>query len=340
MEFGVFYQLPCAEDQNPARRYADTIAQCQLADELGFDNVWLAELHFYSRFSVMPAPLLIAAAVAQTTKRIKLGTAVNLVPLHHPIRLAEEVAALDVLSGGRALFGIGRSSIPRHYDGYGISPEEGRGRFEEGLDLILKAWTNEELEYRGKYYRVDGVKVVPKPIQQPHPPVYIASNSPETFPLVAMGRHNILVTPMIITTDGVLSGLNAYRHTLAEYGHDPSEVKITVNMPAYVARDSKKAKEGFRDTVNNYLDALRQGDGKSRGSERATTLNYDLIYNELAVIGDPRECVDKLRGYRETFGNQEFMFWFNIGGMLPHDEVQRSMRLFAEEVMPSFSKPA
>ena len=153
---------------------------------------------------------------------------------------------------------------------------------------------------------------------------------------MAAGGHTILVTPMIITTDGVLSGLDAYRHTLADHGHDQSKVKITVNMPAYVARDSKKAKEGFKDTVNNYLDALRQGDGKSRGSERAMTLNYDLIYNELAVIGDPQECVDKLRRYQETFENQEFMFWFNIGGMLPHDEVQESMRLFAEEVMPHF----
>ncbi len=98
MEFGVFYQLPCAEDQSPSQRYADTIAQSQLADELGFDSVWLAELHFNPEFSIMSAPLLVASAIAQTTKQIKVGTAVNLMHLHKHVRLAEEAATLDVIS--------------------------------------------------------------------------------------------------------------------------------------------------------------------------------------------------------------------------------------------------
>ena len=334
MEFGVFYQLPCAPDQTPSGRYADLIAQSQLADELGFHNLWLAELHFYSRFSVMPAPLLVAAAIAQSTRNIKLGTAVNLVPLHHPIRLAEEVATLDVLSQGRAIFGIGRGSIARHYDGYGVAIEEGRQRFQEALDMVLKSWTEDELTYQGEFYQADQVQVVPKPIQQPHPPVYIAANSQDTFPIVGAGGHNVLVTPMIISAEGVKSGLASYRQTLSECGYDPGQVKITVNMPAYVAEDNKRARAGFEGTVNNYLGTLRDMGGASRGSNRANELTYDLIHDELAVIGDPDECVRKLKGFQETFGNQEFMFWFNIGGMLPHEEVARSMRLFASEVMP------
>ena len=117
MEFGVFYQLPCAEDQSPVERYADTVAQVQLADKLGYDSAWLAELHFNPSFSIMSAPLLVASAIAQTTQQIKVGTAVNLVPLHHPLRLAEETATLDVLSRGRAIFGIGRGSNPRQFEG-------------------------------------------------------------------------------------------------------------------------------------------------------------------------------------------------------------------------------
>jgi alkanesulfonate monooxygenase SsuD/methylene tetrahydromethanopterin reductase-like flavin-dependent oxidoreductase (luciferase family) len=112
VEFGLFDQLPCTPPQMPASRYADIIAQCQLADKLGLDTLWLAEYHFSPRFSVMPAPLLIASAIAQTIERIKIGTAVNLVPLHQPVRLAEEVATLDILSQGRAIFGIGRGSNP------------------------------------------------------------------------------------------------------------------------------------------------------------------------------------------------------------------------------------
>ena len=108
MEFGIFYQLPCADDQSPAERYADTISQAQLADQLGFDSVWLAEVHFNPRFSVLPAPLLLGSAIAQTTKQLKIATAVNLMPLHHPVRLAEEFATLDVISRGRAILGTGR----------------------------------------------------------------------------------------------------------------------------------------------------------------------------------------------------------------------------------------
>ena len=142
MEFGVFYQLPCGEGQTVSARYDDTIAQARLADELGFDNVWLAELHFNSRFSVMPAPLMVGSAIAATTQRIKIGMAVNLVPLHHPIRLAEETATLDLLSHGRAVFGIGRGSNPRHFHGYGVDVEVGRSSFQEAVDLILQLWTS------------------------------------------------------------------------------------------------------------------------------------------------------------------------------------------------------
>ena len=126
MEFGIFYQLPCGPDQSTVERYDDMIAEAQEADRLGFDSIWLAELHFNARFSVMPTPLLAAAAIAQTTSRIKIGTAVNLVSLHHPIRLAEETATLDILSKGRAIFGIGRGSNATHFEGYGIDQNEGR----------------------------------------------------------------------------------------------------------------------------------------------------------------------------------------------------------------------
>ena len=218
MEFGVFYQIPCGAEQTPAGRYADVMAQAQLADALGYDMAWLAELHFARRFSVMPAPLLMASALSQTTERIMLGTAVNLLPLHHPLRIAEEVATLDVLSGGRAVFGIGRGSNPNHYRGYGVPIEERNDRFVEGLDLALRAWTEDTLDYNGKFYQAENVRLEPKPIQQPHPPVYIASNGADTFPLVGRLGHNILVTPLIISVQGVSDGLAAYRDTLAEYG--------------------------------------------------------------------------------------------------------------------------
>ena len=334
MEFGVFYQIPCGAEQTPAGRYADVMAQARLADALGYDMAWLAELHFARRFSVMPAPLLMASALSQTTERIMLGTAVNLLPLHHPLRIAEEVATLDVLSGGRAVFGIGRGSNPNHYRGYGIPIEERNGRFVEGLDMALRAWTEDTLDYAGRFYQAENVRLEPKPIQQPHPPVYIASNGADTFPLVGRLGHSILVTPLIISVQGVSDGLAAYRETLAEYGHNPDDVKVVVNVPVYVGESEAAAKAYFAPTINNYLDTLRSMQNNSRGSSRASQLTYEAIYDELGAIGTPQQVTARLEWFRELYHPQEFMCWFNIGGMLTNDEVARSMRLFAAEVMP------
>ena len=336
MQFGVFYQIPCGEGQTPAGRYADVMAQVQLADELGYDMAWLAELHFARRFSVMPAPLLMASALSQTTERIMLGTAVNLLPLHHPLRIAEEVATLDVLSGGRAVFGIGRGSNPNHYRGYGIPIEERNDRFVEGLDLALRAWTEDTLDYHGQFYQAENVRLEPKPIQQPHPPVYVASNGADTFPLVGKLGHSILVTPLIITVDGVSSGLATYRETLAEHGHDPAAVKVVVNVPVYVGETEQAAQAGFAPTVNNYLDTLRSMQNNSRGSGRAFQIGYDDICNELGAVGTPQQVIERLQRFQELYQPQEFMCWFNIGGMLINEAVSRSMRLFAEAVMPHF----
>ena len=334
MEFGVFYQLPCADDQSPAGRYSDTITQAVLADELGYDTVWLAELHFNPRFSIMSAPLLVASAIAQATSRIKVGTAVNLVPLHHPIRLAEETATLDIISGGRSIFGIGRGSNPRQFQGYGVDLEEGRGRFQEALDFILKAWASEEFSYQGEHYQAHDLKVSPKPEQKPHPPVYIASNSPDTFGLVGSLGHNILVAPLVVSVQGALDGLDVYRATLAEHGHDPASLNVNVNVPVYVTEDRKKARGGFEETFNNYLGVIRSN--QSAATSRLANMSYDQVYDEYGVIGDPEQCIAKLRSLQEMYHPQEFMCWFNTGGLLPNREVEKSMRLFATEVMPHF----
>ena len=339
MEFGVFYQLPCAVDQTPAARIQDTIAQCQLADELGFDAAWLAELHFNPRFSVMPAPLMIGSAIAQTTKHIRIGNAINLLPLHQPVRLAEEAATLDVLSNGRAIFGVGRGSMPSHFEGYGIDQEEGRERFIEALELVLGSWQQEDFAYDGKYYQAHGVSVTPRPIQQPYPPVYVAANSPDTFGVVGSLGHSILVAPAIVTTEGALTGLASYRAGLAENGHDASTSKVNVNVPIHVAATEEEARAGFTHTVDNYLDTLRdvgRARGASKGSSRADSLTADIVMHEFAAVGTPDQVSAKLERLKDMYEPQEFMCWFNIGGMLPHAAVENSMKLFAKKVMPQF----
>ncbi len=335
MQFGVFYQLPCADGQSDTGRYDDTIAQAQLADELGFDTVWLAELHFNRRFSVMPSPLLVGSAIAATTKRIKIGTAVNLVPLHHPIRLAEETATLDLLSHGRAIFGIGRGSNLAHFRGYGVDIEEGRGAFAEAVDLILEAWTEEELSFAGNHYKVEGVRVEPQPVQKPHPPIYVATNSPDTFGMAGSMGHNILVAPVISTTQGARAGVEEFRKHFNGAAPSPSAAggKVCINVPTFVAEDRKKARAGFEVSINNYLATLRAA-SRGPGRERAMQLSYEIVRDEFAAVGEPEECVAKLRELEQRYRADEFMCWFEAGGMVPHREVEGSMRLFADKVMP------
>ena len=346
MQFGVFYQLPCADDQSDSARYDDTIAQAQLADELGFDTVWLAELHFNRQFSVMPSPLLVGSAIAATTKRIKIGTAVNLVPLHHPIRLAEETATLDLLSHGRAIFGIGRGSNRAHFHGYGVDIEEGRSRFQEAIDLILKAWTEDELSFHGKSYQVEGIRVEPKPIQKPYPPVYVATNSPDTFGMVGAMGHNILIAPVISTTQGAQTGVEEFRKNFRNNFNGvtprqtvtprtPAGGNVSVNVPMYVAENREKARASFEVSINNYLDTLRRT-SQGPGRERAMQLSYEQVRDEFAAVGEPEECVGKLQQLQQRYDAQELMCWFEAGGRVPHSEVKASMRLFAEKVMPHF----
>src|SRR5919109_3077252 len=171
MKFWFFFQLPCAPWQSEHVRYGDTLAQIKHGDDLGFDTAWLAELHFFPEFSVMSSPLIVAAAAAQRTQRIRLGMAVSLLPLCDPVRSAEDAATVDILSQGRLVFGVGRGTNPLHYGGFNIPMEESRDRFSEALEIITQAWTAERVNYEGKYYRVNDLAVYPQPIQSPPPPI-------------------------------------------------------------------------------------------------------------------------------------------------------------------------
>src|SRR5713226_4028568 len=214
MRFGFFDQLPCPPGYSEQQRYQDIIAQIELGDAVGFDTVWLGELHFSRGFSILADPLMVLAAAAQRTKRIRLGTAVTLLPLHNPVKIAEEAAIADILSDGRLEFGVGRGTAPIHYAGYDIPQEESRERFEEALDFIVQAWTQERFSFQGKYFRAPDLSVVPRPVQAPHPPVRIAANSPDTFPLAARRRLPIFATPLINPPDKLKEGLAVYRDAL------------------------------------------------------------------------------------------------------------------------------
>src|SRR6266545_3640170 len=306
MRFGFFDQLPCADADSERQRYRDLIAQIELGDGLGFDTVWLGELHFSRAFSLLADPLMVLAAAAQRTTRIRLGTAVTLLPLHNPVKIAEEAAIADILSDGRLEFGVGRGTAPVHYAGYEIPQEESRERFEEALDFILQAWTQKSFSSHGKYFRARDLTVVPKPVQTPHPPVRIAANSPDTFPLAARRRLPIFATPLINPPDKLKEGLAGYRAAM------PSGVRADAALafPVHVTTSRAKAREECEPSLLRFFreagERLRPfGEADIKSFEafqqvlaRMQRVRFDDIDREMGVFGDPEYCVERVRALR------------------------------------------
>ena len=340
MKFGIFDQLPCADWQSPRQRYQEILEQIQLADELGFAHAWLAEHHFEPDFCISPSPLMIAASAAQRTKRIRLGVAVNLLPYHDPIRMAEDIATLDILSNGRAEFGVGRGS-PTHAKGFNIPLEESRERFLESLRFIIEAWTHEEFSFKGKYFNAEDMLIVPKPIQKPHPTVRVAANSADTFELVGKMGYALFAATIVVPLPTLRESVKQYRQLLVAGGHPVNADELYLLGPLYVAKDAKEARAVPEASVKNFISIGTQSvaglPGLQEATKRLRTMTYDDYCNDIAIFEEPGRCIEKLKSLEEEFHPGEFMFWFNQGGLIDHSKVMESMTLFAQEVMPHFS---
>ena len=342
MRFGFFDQLPCAEGFTERQRYRDILAQIDLGDAEGFDTAWLGELHFTPGFSILPDPLMVLGAAAQRTTRIRLGTAVSLLPLHNPVKMAEHAATVDILSDGRLEFGVGRGTAPVHYAGYDVPMEESRDRFEEALDFILQAWAQPSFSYQGKFFRARDLTIVPRPIQTPHPPIRIAANSPDTFPLAARRRLPIFATPLINPPDKLLEGLAVYRGLLGP----GAAMDTALAFPVHVSRSRAQARQECEPNLLRFfreagerLRPLEAGDVKSFEAFRQVVarmqrVQYEDIDREMGVFGEPDYCVERVRALRRDYGMDEFICYFNQGGAMDHALVRETMILFAREVMP------
>ena len=341
MRFGFFDQLPCPDGFTERQRYKDILAQIDLADALGFDTAWLGEIHFIRQFSILSDPLMTLAAAAQRTHRIRLGTAVTLLPLHSPIKIAEEAAICDILSDGRLEFGVGRG-IARHYPSYGIPPEESRGRFNEALDFIIAAWTNETFSFAGRYFQARDLALVPRPVQTPHPPVRIAANSPDTFPLAAERRLPLFASPLINPPDKLKAGLAVYRDSLPTGYHGDTALAF----PLHVAASREAARQQCEPGLMRFLHvaieaALPQAQDpanieafRDEIRERLSRVTFADMDREIGVFGDPAYCVERIRALQEEYGFDEFIGYFNQGGLMDPELVRATMKLFAETVMP------
>src|SRR6266849_10432114 len=233
------------------------MAQIELGDALGFETAWLGEHHFSRTFSTLADPLMVLAAAAQRTTRIRLGTAVTLLPLHNPVKIAEQAAITDILSNGRLEFGVGRGTAPVHYAGYDIPQEESRDRFDEALDFIVKAWTEKQFSFEGKFFRAHELTVVPKPVQSPHPPVRIAANSPDTFPIAARRRLPIFATPLINPPDKLKEGLAVYRDALPVSTEGDTALAFPVHVTTSRAQARRECEPGLLRFLREAAERLR-----------------------------------------------------------------------------------
>jgi alkanesulfonate monooxygenase SsuD/methylene tetrahydromethanopterin reductase-like flavin-dependent oxidoreductase (luciferase family) len=259
--------------------------------------------------------------------------------MHNPVKIAEDAATADILSGGRIEFGVGRGTAPLHYTGYGIPMEESRERFDEALDFIVGAWTHERFTHHGKYFHADELIVIPRPVQQPYPPVRIAANSPDTFPFAAARGFPIFATPLINPPDKLKEGLGVYRGTLPDGD-------TALAFPVHVA-DSRTAARA--DTEASLMRFLREAAERLRplgGADvksfeafrqvlaRIERVNYEDMDREMGVFGDPDYCIDRVHALKREYGMDEFICYFNQGGIMEPALVRHSMTRFATEVMP------
>jgi alkanesulfonate monooxygenase SsuD/methylene tetrahydromethanopterin reductase-like flavin-dependent oxidoreductase (luciferase family) len=348
VKFGLFYQLPCAPEQSQPVRYRETIDQIRLADELGFDIAWLAELHFFRGFSIMPGPLYVATAAAQHTRRIRFGTGVTLLPFHHPLRIAEEAAVVDILTGGRLDFGVGRGTIAVHFQGYNVSRDESRERFEETLEIIEKAWTTPRFSYAGRYHQVVEITTEPRPLQKPHPPIRIAANSPETAEFAGFKGYDVMVAAPINPTPIFYAHVRRYREALERAGHGAEKRDLAALFFTCPAASLDAARAEYEPSMMHYFRTIgeqsRLGD-KSQydGSyqylkqvrERAAAITWEAVDSTMGVFGPPAECIRRINQIYEGAQIDQLVCWFNPGGMIPHREVMASMERFAAQVMPA-----
>ncbi|MGE0872957.1 MAG: LLM class flavin-dependent oxidoreductase [Kofleriaceae bacterium] len=358
--FGLLHLFEAATGKTEKQFISENIEMMEHAEAIGLDEAWFAEHHF-TDYGVMPSIQILASYMASRTKNIRLGTGVTVLPFHNPVRLAEEYAFLDVISDGRIDFGVGRGYQPYEYEAYGIPFTESRTMFDESLEIIQRAWTNEKFSFEGKHYKFKDVPIRPRPVQNPHPPIFGASFNPDTIKFQGEKGLNLLFTPLSTPSDKITE----YRQVLQQKGHDPNKFRIGGLVYVYVDEDRERALKDFEEGCMNYF---RQFTKMIPAKQFPTQEQYyislhgilsntlemydkkqvtfDWIVNKSAfshafLVGDPAYVADKLQRLQSMYtGLTDVLCWTRLGG-LDHKKVMSSMQLMMDKVVkPARAKEA
>lgn len=320
--------------------YSRWLEQIDAAESLGFDSLWVTEHHFRHFGGMMPSPSVILAAASQRTKKMRLGAAVSIIPMHNPLRIAEEFAMVDQLSNGRVNFGAGRGMHPTEYAVFGYSWDSAQKRLPEGLDIISRAWSGEEFEWQGEHYRFPKLRVYPQPLQQPHPPIFVTANrDPGSFDMIGRRGHHLMTLPWIATNEEQRGRVDMYRSALAAAGHKIEDKEVFTMYPVYVGENDERARAEVVEHWHRWrgfaLEAVNVAPGHPNFERIFNHLEYDaMVRDSRGVFGGPETCARILKRIGDVVGTTHVGLTFHFGG-LGQERVLASMERCARLVLPA-----
>jgi len=337
MKFGLFHTVQWPDGTDARDRFRESMKQAIHAEELGLYSVWFTEHHF-ARHGLTADNLGLLAYLAASTDRIRLGTAVSVLPFHHPLRLAESIATVDHLSDGRLDFGIGRGYQWAEYHGFGVDLSEGSELFNESLDLITRSWIAEApFEHRGARWQFDDVNVLPRPLQQPYPPIWFATGSADGFRRCAEHDWNVML-PQGLSLAQITNMVTMYRTALDEAGKPYDPEKVVLARALYTTPNDQTA----WDLADPLYDRFRENIARLTASPEALAANRDPFetgnYRDSALFGSPETCARMLRDLQAI--GIEYVILFDHMAGLSHRQIVDSLDLFAAEVAPHFTARA
>ena len=320
--------------------YDDLIAQVEELDAAGFHAVWLRERHFHRDHggrNFFSSPLVVAAHLAQRTQKLRIGLGARILSLDHPLRIAEDAATVDVLSGGRLDLGIARIGEQDLYQlGFGTTAEDARARFEEALEIILGAWRGEPFAFDGRHWSFPEVTVGPPPLQRPHPPVYLVGISDSTLQFGAeRGFPLLLAAAQPVSL--VRRTQDTYYSLLARQGHDPATVSLPLNRFVYVGETDRQAEDDLREAVMSFIG---RPDSTIRDflGLRPEEITYERLLEDVFIVGSSERCAERILALEDELDVRDLVLTFNYF-TLDHEQCLASMRRFVEEVAPKLPEP-
>ncbi len=345
MEFGMFHEFPSMPGRGETEMFDEAMAQVDAAERWGLDVMWLAEIHFAPERTYLASPLAIAAAIAARTERMQIGIAVQVLPLCHPLRLAEEAATVDQISRGRLIFGIGRSGVVSTYDAYQVPYPESQARFGEIFDIVKLAWSQPRFSYDGAHYRFADVACVPRPYQGRMPPIRIAASTPDTFPAIGAQGYPVFASTRHVAWPDVAPQIASYQEGWRAAGHS-GRGKAYVAGPIYIAETDERARAEAEESVTHFYrlqyeliaeSARRSGrQAFIDRAEKLRTLTYADVLGANVIVGSPDTVATRLKELQAQIGFDGILAELNCGGLIPHARVMNALRLLCQEVMPRF----